>query len=46
MFKKNLHIQAKFGVAMLLEATETGQKVIIVDDGGINVLARSVYEII
>lgn len=31
---------------MLLEAAETGQKVIIVDDGGINVLARSVYEII
>ncbi len=30
----------------ILEAAETGQKVIIVDDGGINVLALSVCEII
>lgn len=30
----------------ILEAAETGQKVIIADDSGVNVLALSMYEII
>lgn len=31
---------------MSLEGAEAGQRVVIADDGGINVLALSVYEII
>lgn len=36
---RNMHIDTNFGVGMFLEAAETGQKFIIVCDGGINVSA-------